>query len=1146
MACLLQACVWLGITRIPAETITVLDSQTGTTPSRLGYNLGHFMPDSNAADWFRYSGVNAARIFMRVSQMEPSDDIPPVGDGVTSEAGFFARRALLRANAASTTEALSNTYVKWSVFTGNLADVITTGNRMQLTNVLPTLRDSGVEVLSNLSASPSRFPITDANDWGGKWELWQHYYAEAFLLSRDYDVRRFSMYNEPNGTSLTEAEWLERLRICSDAIQSAIADMNSRYGKTLVPEVFAPNTASGASKYNTIGPDEATTDTWGHDAVTNRHLLLDGSSAPSWMNFQVYNYQKYTHRQIAADGLTGFVTDYDELRGYIDADMSGETQLPMALTEFNVRTGASYDTLTNTQDTPFDYASFGASCIALSERGASQLYMFKFGQTPSASVYGVAKNGSHYVQNESGSGFNYGGATRNAEVYRLFVKAAKGGRPRLDFTTTAGAAPGINTGVWTMVTHDPATDTYHVFVSNRNTAAVSLGVDFSALPVPPDNPAFVEEVSGASSGGVVRMANLEQGKLSAADLPAEAVWLITVPGQAVNAFTSDSVADTQLSDGVSKNLAGGAVTGMEVRADGSIDGRRVSLIKIPVPAGNSANIHSVLLEMKVATTSGTDPVLVHVYGVTDNNWTEGSTTWADSASFLKQNVPAGDRIENNVVTGQGGTTRILGQVVADSPIASPRLLDVTDFAKSRSDGFASFLIVQDHRWDVAQPDLTPGDTQPAGLIVTSKEGDGSGARLVALSPDLAPVITTQPQSANVGIGSMASFNVVAIGTDPLAYQWRRNGMDLADETSSSLNLAGAESSDAGEYTVLVSNAAGSVVSDIAVLAVDAPGVATVAREANIRGGTYADTDVDEAGAGYLIVKFNAGLETARKAYFQFELPPSGVDQDAAATFTIGFTGTFAHRVQLWGMNQTMPDISASMTWNDAPANDPATNGMLTSGVSSAAAIGPDVRISPGGALTPYGFTLPRLGDFVFGGKVTLVLSGVDDASNNSGGLRIAPGSATLNYSLTAADPPWTTWRQVEFGGAWEDDLVSGASADPDHDDFNNLLEYALGGRPLEADTGFNPTLHQVGQGFEYRFSRNTGLTDLRMVVQITGDLNGEWEDAAVSTNGGAFVAIIGGVSVSEAGDSLRDVNIMMSADPPITRRFIRLLVELIP
>ncbi|MFZ9937281.1 MAG: DUF7594 domain-containing protein [Luteolibacter sp.] len=1138
--------MWLGITCVRAETITVLNSQTGTTPSRLGYNLGHFMPDSNAADWFRYSGVNAARIFMSVSQMEPSDDIPPVGDGVTSEAGFFARRALLRANAASTTETLSNTYVKWSVFTGNFADVITSGNRMQLTNVLPTLRDSGVEVLSNLSASPSRFPITDANDWGGKWELWQHYYAEAFLLSRDYGVRRFSMYNEPNGTSLTEAEWLERLRICSDAIQGAIADMNSRYGKTLVPEVFAPNTASGAPKYNTIGPDEATTDTWGHDAVASRHLLLDGSSSPSWMNFQVYNYQKYTHRQIAADGLSGFVTDYDELRGYIDADMSGEPQLPMALTEFNVRTGASYDTITNTQDTPFDYASFGASCIALTERGVSQLYMFKFGQTSSASVYGIAKNGSHYVQNESGSGFNYGGATRNAEVYRLFVKAAKGGRPRLDFTTTAGAAPGINTGVWSLITHDPATDTYHVFVSNRNTAPVPLEVDFSALPVAPGNPAFIEEVSGASSGGIVRMANLAQGKLPEAALPAESVWLVTVPGQAMNTFTSDSAADTQLSDGAGKNQAAGAVTGMEVRADGSIDGRRVSLIKIPVPAGNSASIHSVLLEMKVATTSGTDPVLVHVYGVTDNNWTEGSTTWAGSGSFLKQNVPAGDRIGNNVVAGQGGTTRILGQVVADSPIASPRFLDVTDFAKSRSDGFASFLIVQDHRWDVAQPDLTPGDTQPAGLIVTSKEGNGSGARLVALSPDLAPVITTQPQSAVVGVGSTASFNVVATGTDPLAYQWRRNGVDLADETSSSLNLASAETSDAGEYTVLVSNTAGSVVSDIAVLAVDAAGVATVAREANIRGGTYADSDVDEAAAGYLMVKFNAGLDTARKAYFQFDLPPSGVDLDAAATFTIGFTATFAHRVQLWGMNQAVPAFSPAMTWNGAPANDPATNGMLTSGVSSASAIGPDVRISPGGALTPYAFTVPRLGDHAFGGKVTLVLSGVDDASNNSGGLRIAPGSATLNYALTAGSP-WTIWRQVEFGEAWEDELVSGAPVDPDHDGFNNLLEYALGGRPLEADNGFNPTLHQVGQGFEYRFSRNTGLTDLRMVVQIAGDLNGEWEDAAVSTNGGVFVAIGGGVSVSEStGDPLRDVIILMPDDPLTARRFVRLLVELVP
>ena len=742
---LLAFAVCLAAGFASAGTLTILETQTGTTPVNLGYNLGHFMPASNAADWFRYSGVNAARVFISPSDIEPTDDLSPVGDGVTSETGFFARRTLLRNNAAASTQTLSSTYVNWAVFSGNYNDTAGGNNRIQFSSALANLRDRGISVLANLTASPSRFPITNDGDWGGKWELWQHYYAQAFLLSRDHGVRDFSMFNEPNGwIGLTEADWLLRYRICSDAIQSAVVDMNSRYGKSLVPRVFAPNTANGAEKYNTSGADDATTDTWGADAVTHRHLRLDGTTSPDWMNLQVYNYQKYTTRQIAADGLSGFVTDYNELRGWIDADMPGEPALPIALTEFNVRTGASYDLTPATQDSPLDFAALGANCIALSESGAAELYLFKFGQTAnSAAFYGIAKNGTHYVENASTGNNNYGGATQCAEVYRLFAKAAKGARPRYGINASAAASPGVNTGLWSMATHDPATNTWHVFLANRNTSPIPLEVDFSQLPVPAGNAVFVEEVSGKSSGGIVRMTSLGAGKLAEADMPAESVWLITVPGQTVVTSTQTAVADTQLGDGTSKNTGGGSLTNLRVRADGTVNGRKACLIKIPVPENGSPNLHSILLTLHAATSAGTDPVRAHVYGVVDNSWQEASATWANATAVLKQNIGAGNAIANNCVAGQGAGTLMLGQIVVDSPTASARSLDVTEFAKSRSDGFASFLIVQDHRWDIAQPALTPGDTQPAGLIIQSRES-ATAPRLVALAVNTPPAVSEIP------------------------------------------------------------------------------------------------------------------------------------------------------------------------------------------------------------------------------------------------------------------------------------------------------------------------------------------------------------------------------------------------------------------
>src|SRR6185503_3778936 len=51
-----------------------------------------------------------------------------------------------------------------------------------------------------------------------------------------------------------------------------------------------------------------------------------------------------------------------------------------------------------------------------------------------------------------------------------------------------------------------------------------------------------------------------------------------------------------------------------------------------------------------------------------------------------------------------------------------------------------------------------------------------------------PVITQQPQNAQVVAFMTATFTVQAQGTPPLTYQWRYNGHTLGGETSSTLTL----------------------------------------------------------------------------------------------------------------------------------------------------------------------------------------------------------------------------------------------------------------------------------------------------------------------------------------------------------------------
>jgi hypothetical protein len=90
-----------------------------------------------------------------------------------------------------------------------------------------------------------------------------------------------------------------------------------------------------------------------------------------------------------------------------------------------------------------------------------------------------------------------------------------------------------------------------------------------------------------------------------------------------------------------------------------------------------------------------------------------------------------------------------------------------------------------------------------------------------------PMIVVQPADRTNALGTLATFTVQASGSPPPSYQWRFNGMSLADggrvsgAHASTLAITGVQLSDAGGYSVAVSNAAGSTNSVAAQLVVDA-------------------------------------------------------------------------------------------------------------------------------------------------------------------------------------------------------------------------------------------------------------------------------------------------------------------------------------
>ena len=84
----------------------------------------------------------------------------------------------------------------------------------------------------------------------------------------------------------------------------------------------------------------------------------------------------------------------------------------------------------------------------------------------------------------------------------------------------------------------------------------------------------------------------------------------------------------------------------------------------------------------------------------------------------------------------------------------------------------------------------------------------------------APFIANQPVNQTVNVGGSASFSVTAGGSQPLSYQWRLEGNPSSGATASVLNLSNVQLSDAGHYSVVVTNAFGTVTSSNAVLTVN--------------------------------------------------------------------------------------------------------------------------------------------------------------------------------------------------------------------------------------------------------------------------------------------------------------------------------------
>jgi hypothetical protein len=159
---------------------------------------------------------------------------------------------------------------------------------------------------------------------------------------------------------------------------------------------------------------------------------------------------------------------------------------------------------------------------------------------------------------------------------------------------------------------------------------------------------------------------------------------------------------------------------------------------------------------------------------------------------------------------------------ADDPVTSIQVVGASSNLELVPEGNVAVLGTSTNRQVIITP--ASGRTGTAVIQLTARDPAGAASsgrfRLTVQRVLQAPVIQTQPADVAVAAGGTANFGVTATGSGTLSYQWFHQGVALPGRVASTLSLTGVKGSDAGNYSVEIRNAVGSVGSRDAVLQVD--------------------------------------------------------------------------------------------------------------------------------------------------------------------------------------------------------------------------------------------------------------------------------------------------------------------------------------
>ncbi len=168
--------------------------------------------------------------------------------------------------------------------------------------------------------------------------------------------------------------------------------------------------------------------------------------------------------------------------------------------------------------------------------------------------------------------------------------------------------------------------------------------------------------------------------------------------------------------------------------------------------------------------------------------------------------PAGMISPASVTTNYGSAVRFTATNYGTPPIALQWRLNGTNIPGATTNFYSipNFQATNAGNYDLVVSDFSGSSTS-------------SVAPLTVFAPPPDPIIVKQPQSQLFNQGDSVTLTVGAGGTSPLAYQWRFNGTNLPGATQPAFTFINGQPTNAGNYSVVVTNGHGSVTSAVAIV-----------------------------------------------------------------------------------------------------------------------------------------------------------------------------------------------------------------------------------------------------------------------------------------------------------------------------------------